>query len=66
MHRKTGDKYLSSTTLTELADPMQVVEVAAHVVPQPGAAAVQHHAVLLAVVVVGLVLAPSWLRDHLT
>jgi len=45
--------------LTMLAHPVKVVEVAADVVPLPPSAAVQHDAVLLAVVVVGLVLAPN-------
>lgn len=51
--------------LTALADPVQVVEVAADVVPEPGSATVEDDAVLLAVVVVGLVLAPAGLENHL-
>ena len=51
--------------LTALAYPVQVVEVTADVVPQPGSTAVQDDAVLLAVVVVGLVLAPLRLVNHL-
>lgn len=45
---------------------MKIVEVAADVVPEPGPTAVQDNAVLLAVVVVGLVLAPVRLLDDLT
>lgn len=44
--------------LTALADPVEIVEVTADVIPQPAATSVQHDAVLLAVVVVRLVLAP--------
>lgn len=47
-------------TLTALADPVKVVEIAADVIPEPAATSVQHDAVLLAVVVVRLVLAPGW------
>lgn len=53
-------------TLTVLADPVQIVQVTAHVVPQPLAPPVQHHAILLAVVVVGLVLAPRRFGDNVT
>lgn len=53
-------KCSQKTSLTALADPVEVVEVAADVVPQPTATSVQHDAVLLAVVVVRLVLAPGW------
>lgn len=42
-----------------LADKVQVVQVAAHVVPQPTAAAVEYCAILLAVIVVGLIFAPG-------
>lgn len=50
---------IRKAVLTVHAHPVQVVQVAAYVVPQPAAAAVKHDAVLLAVVVVGLVLAPG-------
>lgn len=49
------------STLTALADPMKVVKIAADVIPEPAATSVQHDAVLLAIVVVRLVLAPRWL-----
>lgn len=50
----------NSSTLTALADPVEVIEVTADVIPEPAATSVQHDAVLLAVVVVRLVLAPGW------
>jgi len=43
-----------------LTDEVQVVQVTANVIPQPIASAIQHDAVLLAIVVVWLVFAPSW------
>jgi len=49
-----------SFVLTALADPVKVVQIAADIIPEPTATSVQHDAVLLAVVVVGLVLAPGW------
>lgn len=52
-------------TLTVLADPVEVVKVAAHVVPQPSAASVEDDAVLLPVVIIWLVLAPSRLGNYL-
>lgn len=55
---------LVCSILTVLAHIVQVVQIAAHIVPQPVAAAVQHHAILLAVVVVGLVLAPGGLQHN--
>jgi len=39
---------------------VKVVEIAADIIPEPATTSVQHDAVLLAVVVVGLVLAPGW------
>lgn len=50
----------NSSTLTALADPVKVIEVAANIIPQPAATSVEHDAVLLAIVVVRLVLAPGW------
>lgn len=44
---------------------MQVVKVAANVVPQPATATVQHHAILLAVVIVWLILSPGWFLHNL-
>jgi len=49
-----------------LADPVQIVEVAADVIPEPVAAAIQDNTVLLAVVVIRLVLAPRRASHHLT
>lgn len=46
--------------LTALADPVKVVEITADVIPEPATTSVQHDAILLAVVVVRLVLAPGW------
>lgn len=50
----------NSSTLTALADPVKVIEVAADVIPKPAATSVEHDAVLFAVVIVRLVLAPGW------
>lgn len=50
----------NSSALTALADPVKVIEVTADVIPEPTATSVEHNAVLLAVVVVRLVLAPGW------
>lgn len=49
-----------------LANKVQVVQVAAHVVPQPAAATVQHCAILLAVIVVGLIFAPGGFQNDIT
>lgn len=51
--------------LTALADPVKVVEIAADVIPEPTATSVKHDAVLLAVVIVRLILAPGWLLHDL-
>lgn len=53
-------------TLTVLADPVQVVQVAAHIVPQPGPSPIEHNAVLFTIVVVRLIFAPSWTHYHIT
>jgi membrane protein YdbS with pleckstrin-like domain len=53
-------------TLTVLTYPVQVVQVAADVIPQPAAPSVQHHTVLLPVVIVRLVFTPRRLRHHLS
>lgn len=52
-------------TLTVLADPVKVVQIAPDVVPQPGPSAVENDAVLLAVVVIRLVFTPRRLGYHL-
>ena len=44
---------------------MQIVKVAANVVPQPATATVQHHAILLAVVIIWLILSPGWFLHNL-
>lgn len=52
--------------LTMLANIMQIVQIAAHIVPQPIPTTVQHYAILLSVVVVRLVLAPCRLQNDVT
>lgn len=49
-----------------LAYPVQVIEIAAYVVPQPPAAAVQNDAILLTIVVIRLVFSPSWPLNQVT
>lgn len=49
-----------------LTDEVQIVQVAANIVPQPTAAAIEHHAILFTVIVVGLVLAPCRLQNGVT
>lgn len=49
-----------------LADKMKIVEIAADVIPKPISTAIENDAVLFAVVVVGLILTPSWLHDDVT
>lgn len=49
-----------------LAHKVKIVEVASDVIPQPIARAIEHRAVLLAVVVVRLVLAPRRLHHDVT
>lgn len=49
-----------------LTDEVQIVQVAAHVVPQPIASAIEDDTVLLSVVVVRLVLAPGRLLHYFT
>jgi len=51
--------------LTALTDPVKVIKIAADIIPEPAATSVQHDAILLAVVVVRLVLAPGWLLHNL-
>jgi len=51
----------NSSTLTALADPVKVIKIAADVIPKPATTSVQHDAVLLAIVIVRLFLAPRWL-----
>lgn len=45
---------------------VQVVQIAAHIIPQPVASAIQHHTILLAIVVVGLIFAPGRFLHHFT
>lgn len=49
-----------------LADKVQIVQIAADVVPQPAAAPIQHDTVLLAVVVVRLIFAPGRLQHRIS
>lgn len=49
-----------------LTDEVQIVQVAAHVVPQPIAPAIEDDTVLLSVVVVWLILAPGRLLHYFT
>ena len=53
-------------TLTALTNPVEVVQVASDVVPEPGSATIEDDAILLAVVIVRLVLAPVRLLYDLT
>lgn len=43
---------------------VQVVQIAAHIIPQPVASAIQHHTILLTIIVVGLIFAPGRLLHH--
>lgn len=52
--------------LTALANPMQIIQVTADVVPEPCSSSVKNHAVLLTVVIVWLVLAPCRALHNLT
>lgn len=49
-----------------LADEVQIVQIAADIVPQPAAASIQHDTVLLAVVVVRLIFAPGRLQHRIS
>lgn len=57
---------LCKRPLTVLTYEMQIVQVAAHVIPQPIASAIENHTVLFAVVVVRLILAPGGLLHYFT
>ena len=49
--------------ITEHADPVKVIQIAADVVPTPVAASVQNGAVLFAVVIIGLFATPRRFVD---
>lgn len=57
--RKPHSWSAAQPALTALTYPVQVIKVATDVIPKPTATAVQHHAVLLAIVIVRLVLSPG-------
>lgn len=48
--------------LTMLTHEMQIVKITADVVPKPITTAVEHYAVLFAIVIVRLIFAPCWLQ----
>ena len=52
--------------LTKFANPMNLVEITADVIPKPIAATIDNDAVLFAVVVVWLLTTPGRFVDHFT
>ena len=52
-------------SLTKFTDPMNLIQIAADVVPQPVTTAVKYDAILFAIVVVGLLTAPRRSFDHI-
>ena len=63
--QKKNEK-LNAAKLTEHADPVEVVQIAADVVPEPVTSPIEHHAVLFAVVIVRLLTTPLRFVDHVT
>lgn len=55
-----------ASTLTMLTNKMQIIQITAHIIPQPISATIEHHAILLPIVIVRLLFAPRRLQDGIT